>query len=678
MKKFIAYLLLLFIVPMAMEAKKKEFAPGLYWEVVNNNVLVISGRGAIPDYSVDKYGRAGTAPWNEKRIYENVYSLRIEEGITAIGNNAFNAEYYCYNTKYATSSSLSSVALPSSLERIGDKAFAYTAIESIDLPNSISKMGKEAFRYSKLSKIKIPQSWSKIPPYAFADCHKLEEVIFSSKLKTIGESAFYNCGLRSVALPEGVEEIDSKAFKKCSLNNVLLPNSLKTIGPNAFEGQKMQTIEFPENITTIGEGAFSDCEYLTSIQLPQNLKNIAAYAFMHCNALESVMMTNSVTAIGKYAFATCKNLKEIYISSNAKCGKEILSQVYHNCFNGVIYNLPEQITESNSTDFGISSSAVRRCRNGENGVINSKGQKILEAKSGRKVKIFSASNAPKTLYHVTDGDEQGIIDEDGNWFIPLTKGRRISRHETPLYYEISDNEILSRMDANGKWIITPDKGCRSIKEMEINSKTYYLVSKAKYSGPYGLLSATGNQIFPCEYEQLSHAGGQFLKFKIGSYYGIMKQNGDVVIPTSRGYTSIGDYVSSQNVFAYTANGYKGEVDGNGVEKSHIKVETPKQQTASTKPSTSTSSTASTTTTTQSSTPKQQTIVVEHHRDPQPMQVWHQCTACYGSGTCKLCGGNGWNPYSYANGRYDRCLSCGGRGKCSYCAGQGGHYEVEYR
>lgn len=74
----------------------------------------------------------------------------------------------------------------------------------------------------------------------------------------------------------------------------------------------------------------------------------------------------------------------------------------------------------------------------------------------------------------------------------------------------------------------------------------------------------------------------------------------------------------------------------------------------------------------------QTIVVEHHRDPQPMQVWHQCTACYGSGTCKLCGGNGWNPYSYANGRYDRCLSCGGRGKCSYCAGQGGHYEVEYR
>lgn len=75
---------------------------------------------------------------------------------------------------------------------------------------------------------------------------------------------------------------------------------------------------------------------------------------------------------------------------------------------------------------------------------------------------------------------------------------------------------------------------------------------------------------------------------------------------------------------------------------------------------------------------QQTIVVEHHRDPQPMQVWHQCTICYGSGTCKLCGGNGWNPFSYSSGRYDRCLSCGGRGKCSYCAGQGGHYEVEYR
>lgn len=614
MKKFIAYLLLLFIVPMAMEAKKKEFAPGLYWEVVNNNILVISGQGEFPSLKKDKY------PWRKKSICTQIRKIVIDEGVTSIGNNAF--DFFEYNNECCTNLE---VFLPSSLERIGGSAFAGTHIESIDIPSSVKVINSWAFYRTDLRNVVWPSSVKIIPESCFYDCYKLEHV----------------------TIPRGVTRIGEDAFKSCNLSRIIIPESVKVIEREAF----------------------SACRNLTYLYI--------------CDGVER---------IGESTFGWCEKLSDVRLPSNTVCGEHVLgtnryTQGYYQLCRANFYNLPQYITETNCESYGIERHHFDYFKKGRTGIVDSNGEIILKAKERQYLIDFGSIDNNKKLYLVKDYDVdgEGVVKEDGNWFIPLTKGRRISRHDTPLYYEISDNEILSRMDANGKWIITPDKGCRSIKEMEINSKTYYLVSKAKYSGPYGLLSATGNQIFPCEYEQLSHAGGQFLKFKIGSYYGIMKLNGDVVIPTSRGYTSIGNYVSSQNVFAYTANGYKGEVDGNGVEKSRIKVAATTTSSSSGKTNSTTSSSSSTTTTssssstsnTQSGTSTQQTIIVEHKHDPQPMQVWHQCGVCYGSGMCRSgCNGTGW--FTGYSGNSTLCIGCGGSGRCQFCAGQGGHYEVEYR
>ena len=51
---------------------------GITW-TVEDGLLTISGKGAVPDYA------QGEAPWLE----EEVYSLIISDGITAIGSNAF-------------------------------------------------------------------------------------------------------------------------------------------------------------------------------------------------------------------------------------------------------------------------------------------------------------------------------------------------------------------------------------------------------------------------------------------------------------------------------------------------------------------------------------------------------------------------------------------------------------
>ena len=50
-----------------------------------------------------------------------------------------------------------------------------------------------------------------------------------------------NCdSLRTITIPEGVEEIRESAFQGCSkLEKVVIPESVKSIGQNAFKGCKM-------------------------------------------------------------------------------------------------------------------------------------------------------------------------------------------------------------------------------------------------------------------------------------------------------------------------------------------------------------------------------------------------------------------------------------------------------
>lgn len=45
--------LLCFFIPLNIEAKKKPFGNGLYWEISDNGVLTVSGRGNMPNYDSD-------------------------------------------------------------------------------------------------------------------------------------------------------------------------------------------------------------------------------------------------------------------------------------------------------------------------------------------------------------------------------------------------------------------------------------------------------------------------------------------------------------------------------------------------------------------------------------------------------------------------------------------------
>lgn len=91
-----------------------------------NYTLTIFGSGAMADYEpVDR-------PWNLKRA--EITSVVIEDGVTSIGNYAFNG---CEN--------LPSVTLPASVKSIGNSAFeSSSSLTSVTL-NSNQKIGSSAF-----------------------------------------------------------------------------------------------------------------------------------------------------------------------------------------------------------------------------------------------------------------------------------------------------------------------------------------------------------------------------------------------------------------------------------------------------------------------------------------------------------------------------------------------------
>jgi hypothetical protein len=69
-----------------------------------------------------------------------------------------------------------------------------------------------------------------------------------SGLTTIKDSAFYDCSnLTSVTIPDSVKTIGDKAFYECGLTSVTIPDSVKTIGGNAFYGCGLTSVTFGGN-----------------------------------------------------------------------------------------------------------------------------------------------------------------------------------------------------------------------------------------------------------------------------------------------------------------------------------------------------------------------------------------------------------------------------------------------
>ena len=188
-----------------------------------------------------------------------------------------------------SSSNLTSVAFPtdSRVRTFGWGAFAESGIESIALPDSLEDLGQSAFY----------------------NCKKLQTVTWpksNDMLKTIPEQAFCNCEMLSDAvvtnLPASVESIEYQAFGGCAPSNfvegetpepftsIAIPGTVKTVGPYAFNGcSRVRSVTIGQGVETIDNAAFMSLSLMAGAEvvLPSSVRSLGTDAFENTQVVSS-------------------------------------------------------------------------------------------------------------------------------------------------------------------------------------------------------------------------------------------------------------------------------------------------------------------------------------------------------------------------------------------------------
>ena len=283
--------------------------------------------------------------------------------VTAIGENAFNADLYKAGYK-----SLRSVTIPKTVKIIHKDAFKSCKVTMLTVNcakpfpaehlnktlvtlnlgqlATFKEVGEDFF--SRLKKIRtitvapqnknfavedgvlynkaktvllcFPRGKSVLRMPATVQRFAIE--IVSEKPRTevfSGLSSDKNTDITEIHFSPAFKEILPLTFSGCkNLERVTLPNTLTSIGYSAFSGTKLSSVVIPNSVTEIGNDAFGNCYSLKQITLPNALTKISDQMFQNCYALERIVIPNSVAEIGWGAFYECKSLKEVVIGNGVK------------------------------------------------------------------------------------------------------------------------------------------------------------------------------------------------------------------------------------------------------------------------------------------------------------------------------------------------------------------------
>ena len=242
----------------------------------------------------------------------SIKSVVLPKSLEKIGNGAF------YNLK-----GLADISIPENVTSIGDEAFYNTGLTSIDLPANLKIIGRYAFSGTKLKKVVLPSQVETIGNHAFS-IESLESVHIPKSLKSVTSSyntsyiyngswksvewgEYYNAifsgdkNLKTVTFEDGISDIISGLFKETGINKIDLPSSVTKIGSSAFANSDLTTINLPSSLSEIQDFAFANTK-LKEITIPDSVEKIGYGAFDSVKTLDKVILPTNLKEISSKTF----------------------------------------------------------------------------------------------------------------------------------------------------------------------------------------------------------------------------------------------------------------------------------------------------------------------------------------------------------------------------------------
>lgn len=350
--------------------------------------------------------------------------------------------------------SIKSIVLPKSLEKIGDGAFYdLKGLADISIPENVTSIGNKAFYNTGLTSIDLPANLKTIGRYAFSGT-KLKKVVLPSQVETIGSSAFSIESLESVHIPKSLKSVTDYSRSNSNiygtywhdvewgqgynaiflgdknLKTVTFEDGISEIISELFRGTGIKKIDLPSSVTKIGSAAFAHSD-LTTINLPPSLSEIQDFAFANTK-LKEITIPDSVEKIGYGAFDSVETLDKVTLPANLK---EISSKTFYKT-NIAKITIPESVSSIGGIAFAdtplqsitLPNNLISIGQNAFSGtqltnVILPSKLKTLETEAFGEIATLVSVNIPLSLesgYNAFSNSKklENVIFEDGRENIP--------------------------------------------------------------------------------------------------------------------------------------------------------------------------------------------------------------------------------------------------------------------
>lgn len=243
---------------------------------------------------------------------ENIYSYPVTDAL----KNELNTLHAAAAAEAAAATPAPDGSTPAAKSKVGASFDTSTAVAGI--PAGVTRIGENAFNNVQISSLAIPVAVKSIGNRAFNDT-KLKDFTIpaGANVSSLG-STLFNGTLENITIDGHVDTISDKAFAYiASLKTFTVSTgaSIGTIGRECFlnSGASDFNVTLWGHIDTMGDYAFSGSGGIQNLFI-HDCTTIGSYAFSPCS-IRNIIINGQISRIGDYAFAACGNVDRIEVSS---------------------------------------------------------------------------------------------------------------------------------------------------------------------------------------------------------------------------------------------------------------------------------------------------------------------------------------------------------------------------